>query len=163
VLASEGNPRDAINLVAAAASAAGNAKITATAVLEAAHSYFWNDKMAQIEEKGLQDVFADAMNASVKRGVRTFLVGTNHPQSERWDALYDIRAIHLIRVGMRNMDNPGITYRGYAVDFGSYADQVSLKKMTWRNDEWATERTRAFEAEIFRKWSPGIVPRRQLG
>lgn len=159
VLASEGNPRDAINIAGAAASLAGANRIGISHVLEAAHNYFWNDKMAQVEEQALGDLLADAMDASIKRGVRTFLVSSNHPRIERWDALYDLRAIHLIRVGMRNMDKPAVTYRGYAVDFGAYADQISLKKMTWRNDEWVTERTRAFEAEVFSKWTPSIVPR----
>lgn len=160
VLASEGNPRDSLNLVAKAARNAGAGRISPRHVLEAAHDYFWNTKYKNIEgQRNLERLFSEIMAASLSRGKRTFLVLRGDARRSLYHKLYDERLIHLIRAGVRPASASGQTYDGYALDYGSYADRVLSGTLRWTNDGWTNANSFFTDGES-PNWKTGVMPRR---
>lgn len=158
VHASEGNPRDAMNLASKAARGAGHGIISRRDVLQAANQYFWNTKYKNIDgQRALENLFHELLQQSLKRGRRTFLVSRIDQRRPLYNKLYDQRLIHLVKSGIRFPSDSG-AFDGYAIDFGSYADRVLSGSLRWANDGWAS--TQAFFAdEHDLKWREGIVGR----
>lgn len=156
VYASEGNPRDAMNLASKAARGAGQRIISRRDVLQAANQYFWNTKYKNIEgQRTLENLFHELLQQSLKRGRRTFLVPRIDQRRPLYNKLYDQRLIHLLKSGIRFPSDSG-AFDGYAIDFGSYADRVLGGSLRWANDGWAA--TQAFFAdEHDPKWREGIA------
>jgi hypothetical protein len=159
VHASEGNPRDAMNLVSKAARAAGHRVIARRDVLQAADQYFWNTKYKNIEgERPLENLFQELLQQSLERGRRTFLVSRTDQRRPFYNSLYDQRLIHLLRSGIRSSSD-GSAFDGYAIDFGSYADRVLSGSLRWTNDGWASTRS-FFVDDKDPEWRDAIVGRR---
>jgi hypothetical protein len=159
VLASEGNPRDAMNLVSKAARSARGNPVSERDVLLAARDYFWNTKHKNIEgERATENLFRRLITHSLERRRRTFLVDRLDEQRGLYNRLYDQRLIHLIRSGIRITAGSGV-YDGYAVDFGSYADRVLAGTLRWTNDGWANPRS-FFVNDLDPHWREGVVGRR---
>lgn len=138
VLASEGNPRDAINLVSKAARKAKSKQITADDVLRTAEDYFWNTKYKNIEGDGtMERMFESFVNMSMERGLRTILFERSDKRRPLVDKLNDRRLIHLLRPGLRPKTG-GSLFDVYAVDFGSYAERLLRGEMRWENDGFAS-------------------------
>jgi hypothetical protein len=159
VHASEGNPRDAMNLVSKSARAAGQRIISRRDVLKAAHEYFWNTKYKNIEgERSVENLFQELLQRSLERGRRTFLVSRTDQRRPLYNKLYDQRIIHLLKSGIRSPSD-GTAFDGYAVDFGSYADRVLSGSLRWANDGWASTRS-FFVDDRDPEWRDAIVGRR---
>lgn len=159
VHASEGNPRDAMNLVSKAARAAGHRIIANRDVLKAADEYFWNTKYKNIEgESSLEKLFQELLQRSLARGKRTFLVARTDQRRGLYSKLYDQRLIHLLRSGIRSPGD-GTAFDGYAIDFGSYADRVLGGSLRWTNDGWASTRSFLVDDQD-PEWRDAIVERR---
>ncbi len=159
VHASEGNPRDAMNLASKAARAAGHRVIARRDVLKAANEYFWNTKYKNIEgERALENLFRDVLQRSLERGRRTFLVARTDSQRPLYHKLYDQRLIHLLKSGIRSPID-GAAFDGYAIDFGSYADRILGGSLRWSNDGWAATRS-FFVDDHDPDWRDAIVGRR---
>ncbi len=158
VHASEGNPRDAMNLVSKAARSAGQRVISARDVLQAANQYFWNTKYKNIEgERPLENLFQGLLKQSLERGRRTFLVARSDQRRPLYNKLYDQRLIHLLKSGIRSPSD-GTAFDGYAIDFGSYADRVLGGSLRWTNDGWASNRS-FFVDDQDPEWREAIVDR----
>ena len=123
VRAAEGVPRDALNIVGLAASAAGSNKIRISHIKHAARKVY-----LQYKETGIAGNPA-AYNTWVRlqrevvvgRRSRTFLLRRNNDHNHPTILdLYDARLIHLLRPGLAAAGDPGIGYDGYSVDYGSY-------------------------------------------
>jgi hypothetical protein len=156
VHASEGNPRDAMNLVSKAARAAGHRVIARRDVLKAANEYFWNTKYKNIEgERNLENLFQELLKRSLERGRRTFLVARTDQRRPLYNKLYDQRLIHLLKSGIRSPGD-GTAFDGYAIDFGSYADRVLGGSLRWANDGWASTRS-FFVDDQDPEWRDAIV------
>ncbi len=141
VCASEGNPRDAMNLVSKAARDAGLRPMTNRNMLVAANAYFWNTKYKNIEGDGpLEALFQKVLQRSLERGRRTFLVSRINHNRPLYNRLYDQRLIHLLRSGIRSSGDSS-AFDGYAIDFGSYADRILSNTLRWSNDGWAAARS----------------------
>ena len=159
VYASEGNPRDAMNLASKAARAAGARIVVTRHVLIAANSYFWNTKYKNIEgDRGLESLFQQVLQRSLERGRRTFLVARIDHRRPLYNKLYDQRLIHLLKSGIRNPAD-GTAFDGYAIDFGSYADRILGGSLRWTNDGWASARS-FFVNDHDPEWRDAIVDRR---
>lgn len=138
VLASEGNPRDAINLASKAARKARDNPITPDDVLRTSEDYFWNTKYKNIEgDRTLERMFEEFVTMSMERGVRTILFERSDKRRPLVDKLNDRRLIHLLRPGLRPRSG-GSLYDVYAVDFGSYAERILRGEMRWENDGFAS-------------------------
>ncbi len=159
VHASEGNPRDAMNLVSKAGRAAGSRVISPADVLKSANQYFWTTKYKNIEgEVALESLFQELLQQSLKRGRRTFLVARSDRRRPLYNKLYDQRLIHLLKSGIRS-PSEAAAFDGYAVDFGSYADRVLGGSLRWTNDGWASARS-FFVDDQDPEWREAIIQRR---
>ena len=157
VYASEGNPRDAINLASKAARKATGEKVTAEDVLRAADDYFWSTKYKNIEgDSDLEALFAQLMNLSIERGMRTVLFDRADLRRPLMDKLYDARLIHLLNSSLRPVGKAKM-YDVYAVDFGSYAELVLNRRMRWQNDGFANPRRFTMDAQ--ESWADAVVRR----
>ncbi|WP_269305717.1 hypothetical protein [Aeromicrobium sp. HA] len=159
VLASEGNPRDAINLVSKAARKARAEKVSADDVLSTAEDYFWNTKYKNVEgDRPLERMFEEFVNTSLERGLRTILFERSDKRRPLVDKLNDRRLIHLLRSGLRAR-NGGSLYDLYAVDFGSYAERIRLGQMRWENDGFANP-MRFHLGDDTESWRQAVIRRR---
>ena len=160
VLASEGNPRDALNLAAKAARRAGDGVIGLDDVLRGSSDYFWHTKYKNIE--GIPDLtktFAMFMNLSRERQRRTVLFPRQSEYRAHVDALYDARLLHLLRSGLLAPDGEGM-FDAYAVDFGSYAELILSRAMSWRNDGWFSMHSFTLNSDA-ESWEESIVRKRR--
>jgi len=123
VRASEGIPRDAINVAAGAAQHANRATIGTTHVMKAAKDWYLRDKIAALAgHRGAQELLRQIVDEVVgQRGTRTFLLDTLEDATNPiFQDLYDARVIHLLKRGVAWADDPGCLYDGYALDYGCY-------------------------------------------
>ena len=159
VAASEGNPRDAINIVSKSARLAAQGAISPDHVLRASSDYFWKTKFKNVEGRpDLEDLFEEILAKSLKRGKRTILVNRSDAKRPLYAELYDARLIHLLQSGIRPEDG-GESFDGYAIDFGSYAQRVLAGTLRWTNDGWVNA-TSFFSDKDAPDWREGVMPRR---
>jgi hypothetical protein len=159
VLASEGNPRDAINLASKATRRAKLDRVTQEDVLRSAEDYFWNTKYKNIEgDRSLEKMFEEFAASSMERGHRTILFERSDKRRPLVDKLYDRRLIHLLRSGLRPKDG-GSLYDVYAVDFGSYAERLLRGEMRWENDGFASP-VRFYLDEDAETWRQAVIRRK---
>ncbi|MDQ3153675.1 MAG: ATP-binding protein [Actinomycetota bacterium] len=137
VMAAEGVPRDAINILGLSASIAGSAQISSADVRRAARQYYLQDK-----EKGITgNRRAEYVWQKLQRDVivsnrkRTFLL--KRVKEQTYDAmldLYDARLIHLLRPGLTSHSRPGASYDGYSIDYGAYVNILKEAELAamWR-------------------------------
>lgn len=129
VRACEGVPRDAINILSAAAQRANETTISVGDVRIAAKGWYLGSKDAAVSsrddakrllmwliDKVIRERQAKAFLLEV--GVRDSLV----------DFLYDERVLHVLRKGISAKDQPGIRYNVYGIDYGCYVDLISTAK-----------------------------------
>jgi hypothetical protein len=129
VRASEGVPRDAINIVAKAAVHAGEKQISTPNVRKAARQWFQSDKEAAL--KGVAGG-TDLLNWVYDRVIRDkrargFLVSQRFSSDPLLNALFDARVLHLVRRGYSAQDAPGERYDVYLIDFGAYVDTINTQ------------------------------------
>jgi hypothetical protein len=126
VKASEGVPRDAINILSIAAQKASDRKISVPDIRSAARSWYLRGKEAAVnsdpEAQRLLHWIIDQVIGA--RRSRAFLLrsGTRHPLI---DTLFDERVLHVIKRGMSSRDEPGVRYDAYKIDYGAYVDLIS--------------------------------------
>ncbi|CAM5787448.1 hypothetical protein ACFOHU_07890 [Ottowia pentelensis] len=129
VRACEGVPRDAINILSAAAQRANDTTISVGDVRSAAQSWYLGSKDAAVsayeDAKRLLSWLIDkvikerrAKGFLLKSGVRDQLI----------DFLYDERVLHVLRKGISAKDQPGQRYNVYGIDYGCYVDLISTAR-----------------------------------
>ncbi|WP_149180942.1 hypothetical protein [Streptomyces sp. TRM49041] len=143
VRAAEGIPRDAIQLIGMAARFAGRSKVQRGHVREAAQKHFMTDKEIKISQnKSALSLWRRIQGEVVaERRSRTFLVKrTREKTPTSLQDLHDARLIHLIQPGLPVKGSRGVTYDGYAVDYGSYVKVLEEEEIdaAWdaRNYPW---------------------------
>ncbi len=129
VRASEGVPRDAINILSLAARQADNNSITMDNVRVAARIWYERDKQAAVNAN------PDARNLLFRiidrvighRRTRAFLFKSNtrHPLI---DELFDKRVLHMLKRNVSSKDEPGVRYDVYKIDYGCYVDLLATAK-----------------------------------
>ncbi len=128
VRASEGVPRDAINILNFAAQQALDEKISIPHIRNAAKKWFIQGK-----EKAVQDIGAQALlrwiidEVIAHRQARAFLLRSeiNYPMI---DDLFDSRILHIVKHGVSGQDKPGVRYDVYSIDYGCYVDLMNTAK-----------------------------------
>lgn len=129
VRACEGVPRDAINILSAAAQRANDATISIGDVRNAAQSWYLGSKDAAVsahyEGKRLLMWLIDKVIK--ERRAKGFLLesGVRDPLI---DFLYDERVLHVLRKGISAKDQPGRRYTVYGIDYGCYIDLISTAR-----------------------------------
>jgi len=128
VRASEGVPRDAINILNYAAQQAINDQISIPNIRTAAKKWF-----SQGKEKAVQDARAQALlrwlidEVIAHRQARAFLLRSDirYPLV---DYLFDSRILHIVKHGVSGQDKPGVRYDVYSIDYGCYVDLMNTAK-----------------------------------
>jgi hypothetical protein len=129
VFASEGVPRDAINIAAIAAADAEHESISVRNIRSAAQAWYQTDKRSALESNEKADAFLNWIIDDVIRGrkARMFLVDQRTKSSELLDYLYDARVVHLAKRGYSSQSAPGVRYDVYAIDYGAYGDLMNTR------------------------------------
>jgi len=126
VRASEGVPRDAINILGIAAMKADNEKISMENVRVAARTWFARGKEKAIStneraHKLLRWIIDEVIG---KRNARAFLLKSN-VKDPLIEYLFDSRILHVIKENVSGKDEPGIRYNVYSIDYGCYVDLIN--------------------------------------
>lgn len=129
VRATEGVPRDAINILVNAALKARNEKISMIHIRDAARIWYTRDKETSVSSKEnalpllrwIIDVVIGQRNA------RAFLLQTDS-YNELIDFLYDSRVLHLIKQSIAGQDKPGVRYNVFSIDYGCYVDLINTNR-----------------------------------
>lgn len=129
VRASEGVPRDAINVLALAASKALDATISVENVRVAAKNWYQRDKDKAVSanERAHQLLHWVIDKVIGDRRARAFLFqsGVSDPLI---DALYDARVLHVLKRNISTHDQPGVRYDAYKLDYGCYVDLITTAR-----------------------------------
>lgn len=128
VRASEGVPRDAINIISIAAQKASKNKISIACIREAAQVWFHRTKHNALNSKPCAVSLLDWIIHEVigLRKSRGFLL-SNERKDELVDYLYDARVIHVLKQGVSAQNAVGKKYTLYALDYGCYVDLMSSR------------------------------------
>lgn len=129
VRATEGVPRDAINILVNAALKARTEKLSMVHIREAARIWYTRDKETSVSSKDnalpLLRWIIDTVIG--QRNARAFLLQTD-VKNELIDFLYDSRVLHLIKQSIAGQDKPGIRYNVFSIDYGCYVDLINTNR-----------------------------------
>lgn len=129
VIAAEGVPRDAINILSVAAQKASDKKISIPDIRSAARSWYLRGKEATVnsdpEAQRLLHWIIDQVIGARRSRAFLLLSGTQHPLV---DSLFDERVLHVIKRGISAQDQPGVRYDAYKIDYGAYVDLIATDK-----------------------------------
>lgn len=126
VRATEGVPRDAINIITGAAQRAINDKISINHLRTAARNWYQRDKEAAAKSSSEAHTLLHWIIDEVigNRRARAFLL-RNDKIPVLIDALFDARVLHVLKRSVSSRHQPGIRYDVYKLDYGCYVDLVS--------------------------------------
>lgn len=128
VRASEGVPRDAINIISIAAQKASKNKISIACIREASQLWFHRTKHNALNSRPCAVTLLDWIVHEVigLRKSRGFLL-SNEKKDDLVDYLYDARVIHVLKQGVSAQNSVGKKYTLYALDYGCYVDLMSSR------------------------------------
>lgn len=134
VKAAEGVPRDAFNVLAIAAQRNMTDKISIPTVRVAARTWFQRDKEGAIRSSpDAQDLLHWVIDKVIAhRRARAFLLKSSTRHS-LIDALFDARLLHVIKRSISAIDQPGVRYDAYKLDYGCYVDLLATTKAPIHN------------------------------
>jgi hypothetical protein len=134
VRASEGVPRDALNLAGLASAIAADKPITARNIQVAARDYFLRDKEGKISDKA-QQLLNKIVKDCIERETRVLALRRPHESGNYLvQTLYDNRLIHRIEQGVMMGDDYSTKYDLYLVDFGCFVNMLSRGETRAVND-----------------------------
>lgn len=129
VRASEGVPRDSINIIMLAAKKADHRKVSMNDVRVAASQWYSRDKGTTVESNPeaselLHWIIDEVIGI---RKARAFLLRKD-ARSELIDRLFDSRVIHVLKRSISSNEEPGVRYDVYKLDYGCYVDLINTQK-----------------------------------
>lgn len=129
VRASEGVPRDGINLLALAAQRSMDNRITMNDIRIAAKNWYQRDKEASVRSN---TVASDLLHWIIDevighRRARGFLLHSSQ-RHQLIDYLFDARVLHILKRNISARDQPGVRYDAYKLDYGCYVDLANTTK-----------------------------------
>jgi hypothetical protein len=129
VRASEGVPRDAINVLSAAAQKALRDPISIPHVRAAAKSWFQRDKEAAVSANPVAAALLHWIVDDViaHRRARAFLIEAGRLPN-LIVTLFDARVLHVLKRNISAHDQPGVRYDVYKLDYGCYVDLLTTAK-----------------------------------
>lgn len=130
VKATEGVPRDAINIISASAQKSFGSSIDIPTIRQTSHRYYLEDKSSQVDESPiLRDLLKFIIDDAIRnKKTNSFLVPVDQ-QDRHVDMLFDRRLIHIRSRNVSSRDNPGARYFHYKLDYGCYIDLISTRQM----------------------------------
>ena len=129
IRASEGVPRDAINIVGLAAQKALSDSISVAHIRTAARTWYHRDKEAAVSASPASHTLLHWVIDRVigERRARAFLLRSDISDT-LIDSLFDARVLHILKKSISARDQPGIRYDAYKLDYGCYVDLISTAK-----------------------------------
>lgn len=129
VRASEGVPRDAINILQLAASRAQTEKISILHIRAAAKDWYERDKASYLASNSTAELMTQWIinNVIGKRHARAFLVAAN-ARNEILERLFDERILHIAKKSYSAKYDPTIRYRIWKIDYGCYVDRINTSQ-----------------------------------
>ena len=129
VRASEGVPRDAINIAAKAAVRSGERPISMPEIRRAARQWFQTDKESALSgvSGGMELLNWVTDKVIREKRARGFLVNQRSAAAPLLTALFDARVLHLVKKGYSAQDEPGERYDVYIIDYGAYVDLINTQ------------------------------------
>ena len=129
VRASEGVPRDAINILVLAAQYAFDQPISVRHIRSAALSWYQRDKAKAVggNERAnslLHWIIAEVIGTG---RARAFLLRTGE-EDDLILTLHDARVLHILKRSISPPTNPGERYTVYKLDYGCYVDLISTAR-----------------------------------
>ncbi|AWB45309.1 hypothetical protein DCC85_14450 [Paenibacillus sp. CAA11] len=129
VKASEGVPRDAINILGIAAQQAKSSPISIPNIRHAAKVWFNRSKETAITPRPgattlLQWIITEVI---AHRRARAFLLRSD-VKDPLIDFLFDSRVLHVIKQSVSSHDSPGVRYNVYSIDYGCYVDLITTTR-----------------------------------
>jgi hypothetical protein len=123
VRATEGVPRDAINIISLAAQKSLDNPISMKDITVAARNWYHRDKAAAVRSNGEANELLNWIIDRVieERRARAFLLRSDM-NDELIDSLFDARVLHVMKRNISARDTPGIRYDVYKLDYGCYVD-----------------------------------------
>jgi len=129
IRATEGVPRDAINIIGLAAQRALDDPISVNHIRTAAKAWYQRDKEAAVSANPRAHALLHWVIDEVigDRRARAFLLRRDvaHPLI---DSLFDARVLHILKKSISAHDQPGIRYDVYKLDYGCYVDLVTTAR-----------------------------------
>lgn len=128
VRASEGVPRDAINIIGLAAQSSGEDKVSVAAVRESARIWYHRSKEGAVQGRSdALTLLRWIIEVVIKnKQAKAFLLQSGTRDS-LIDYLYDSRILHVIKQGISAQDQPGVRFNVYSIDYGCYVDLLTTK------------------------------------
>ncbi|MFC5373092.1 hypothetical protein ACFPIF_11035 [Brevundimonas faecalis] len=128
VRASEGVPRDALNLLHKAAFKAVDRRISVDDVRAAAREWYQSDKAAFINQDNETKRLLNWIVDEVIRGrkARAFLFDADR-REDLIDRLFDARSLHVLKKNVSSKEG-GQRYDAYKLDYGCYVDLINTKE-----------------------------------
>jgi hypothetical protein len=129
VRASEGVPRDAINIIGIAAQRAFDDPISVPDVRVAARTWYLRAKQQAVQTRPDAQELLNWIVAEViqHRQARAFLLSAE-VRDGLIDFLYDARVLHVIRQGISGGDVPGRRFNVYSIDYGCYVELINTTR-----------------------------------
>jgi hypothetical protein len=163
IWASEGVPRDAIQIAGAAANVAGEKPIATQHVHSGARDYFLRDKLGKTSNKA-GALLDRLINKCVEERTRVLpLLRSGDSDNPLIQELYDLRLIHRVRQAVSLDEQDYATkYDIYLVDFGCFIDLISSGRIRTVNDGLSNSARLVTDANVKLrsqwmvnvKWSP---------
>lgn len=129
VRASEGVPRDGINILSQAAQKAEGRKISINDIRRAAKEWYAIGKEKDIQHRPeahrLLRYIIDEVIAH--RRARAFMLESDI-REDLINFLYDSRILHILKTSVSAHDQPGKRYTVYTIDYGCYVDLINTSK-----------------------------------
>lgn len=129
VRACEGVPRDAINILSAAAQRANDKLISVADIRLAAQNWYLGSKDAAVSARDdAKELLTWIVDKVIKeKQAKAFLLESG-TRDYLIDFLYDERVLHVLRKGISSKDQPGKRFTVYGIDYGCYVDLISTAK-----------------------------------
>lgn len=128
VRASEGVPRDGINILSKCALKASADKISMQTVRSAARAWYMTSKQNDIASRPRANALMEWIMSEVigTRKARGFLLDIR-AKDDLIDFLFDSRVLHIIKRGIssKDSDDTGKKFNAWALDYGCYVDLLS--------------------------------------
>ncbi len=129
VRATEGVPRDAINIISLCAQRALNSQIAVEHVRYAARNWYQRDKETAVKSNAEAHALLHWVIDEVigNRHARAFLL-KSHISHPLIDDLFDARVLHILKRNISAHDQPGVRYDAYKLDYGCYVDLINTAR-----------------------------------
>lgn len=126
VRASEGVPRDAINIINIAAQKANEDKISVPVIRDAARTWYGRSKQQAISSNlNAVKLLTWIIDEVIKhRKARGFLLEVS-VKDELIEFLYDERVLHIVKQSISSYDAPGKRFNVYNIDYGCYVELIN--------------------------------------